>query len=60
MGDVIKFDNKFRPAKISDLPESQRLRVFTCTCGCQVFTIYEVGNVRCIACDAEFPTVEIF
>lgn len=51
---------KFRPTKNSTLPMEERRVVFTCRCGCQVFYIYSEGVIRCIACDLETPTLEVF
>ena len=50
----------FKPAKISDMPEKERERVLQCPCGCQIWMIYEVGQVQCLACGSLKPTVDIF
>ena len=61
MGDVVKFDpSKWQANKTCEQDPTQRVQVYTCKCGCQIFQIYDFGAVTCIACGLDRPSVEVF
>jgi hypothetical protein len=63
VGDVLDIEpSKWRRNKIAaDPPPGEAARmVYTCKCGSQVFFLYAEGLLRCIACDRDHSTFDVF
>lgn len=61
---VVTIGSKLGSFKVSrihtPIPADTTRMAYTCRCGCQIFMIYSDGYARCMACDHERSTLEVF